>query len=323
MVKILANDGIDSAGMKIFEAAGFTVSTDKVAQENLSDALKNFDAVLVRSATQVRQINIDAVPNLKLIGRAGVGMDNIDVKYAREKGLAVVNTPAASSQSVAELVFAHLFTGVRLLHDANRNMPASDSKETFDKLKKKYSAGSELRGKTLGIIGAGQIGKCVAAIAIGLGMNVLFHRLNNEDVVVDLDFHPALSQRKVSIAFKCVSFTKLITESDFITMHVPFPKGSTAVIGKKEFDLMKPGVGIVNTARGGVVSENDLIEALNSGKVGFAGIDVFQGEPLIKEALRNNPKVSLSPHIGGSTKEAQERIGIELAQKVVEYFNSK
>ena len=136
MIKILANDGIDAAGKKIFEAAGFSVSTDKVAQENLSDALKNFDAILVRSATQVRQANIDAVPNLKLIGRAGVGMDNIDVKYAREKGLAVINTPAASSQSVAELVFAHLFTGVRFLHDANRNMPGSDSKETFDKLKK-------------------------------------------------------------------------------------------------------------------------------------------------------------------------------------------
>ncbi|MEO8087243.1 MAG: NAD(P)-dependent oxidoreductase, partial [Bacteroidota bacterium] len=220
-------------------------------------------------------------------------------------------------------VFAHLFTGVRFLHDANRNMPASDSKETFDKLKKNYSAGIELRGKTLGIIGAGQIGKCVAAIAVGLGMNVLFHRLNNEDVVVDLDFHPALSQRKVTITFKCVSFTKLITESDFITLHVPFPKGSTPVIGKKEFDLMKPGMGIVNTARGGVVSENDLLEALNAGKVAFAGIDVFEGEPLINEQLRKNPRVSLSPHIGGSTKEAQERIGIELAQKVVEYFNSK
>ena len=323
MIKILANDGIDAAGKKIFEAAGFNVSTDKVAQEKLAETLKSFDAILVRSATTVRTDLIDACPNLKVIGRAGVGMDNIDVKYARDKGIAVINTPAASSQSVAELVFAHLFTGVRFLHDANRNMPASDSKETFDKLKKNYSAGIELRGKTLGIIGAGQIGKCVAAIAMGLGMNVMFHRLNNEDVSVDLEFHPALGQRKVTVNFKCVSFTKLITESDFITLHVPFPKGSTPVIGKKEFDLMKPGVGIVNTARGGVVSENDLIEALTSGKIGFAGIDVFEGEPLVKEALRKHPKVTLSPHIGGSTKEAQERIGIELAQKVVEHFSKK
>lgn len=321
MIKILANDGIDASGKKIFEAAGFNISTDKVKQENLAEYLKNFDAILVRSATTVRTDLIDACPNLKVIGRAGVGMDNIDVKYARDKGIAVINTPAASSQSVAELVFAHLFTGVRFLHDANRNMPSSDSKETFDNLKKNYSAGIELRGKTLGIIGAGQIGKCVAAIAMGMGMNVMFHRLNNEDVSVDLEFHPALGQRKVSVNFKCVSFTKLITESDFITLHVPFPKGSAPIIAKKEFDLMKQGVGIVNTARGGAVSENDLIESLNSGKVGFAGIDVFEGEPLIKEALRKHAKVTLSPHIGGSTKEAQERIGIELAQKVVEHFS--
>ena len=152
-------------------------------------------------------------------------------------------------------------------------------------------------------------------------MNIMFHRLNNEDVVVDLDFHPSIGHRKVSVTFKCVSFTKLLIESDFITLHVPFPKGSAPVIGKKEFDLMKAGAGIVNTARGGVVSETDLIEALNNGNVSFAGIDVFEGEPIIKKELRENSKVTLSPHIGGSTKEAQERIGIELAEKVVEYFN--
>lgn len=323
MIKILANDGIDAAGKKIFEAAGFSVITDKVTQEELGETLKKFDAVLVRSATQVRQAHIDAAPNLRLIGRAGVGMDNIDVKYARDKGLAVINTPAASSQSVAELVFAHLFTGVRFLHDSNRNIPASASKESFEALKKKYSAGIELRGKTIGIVGAGQIAKAVAAIAIGLGMNVIFHRLNNEDVIVDLDFHPGIGKQKIQVTFKCVAFTKLLVESDFITLHVPFPKGSAPVIGKKEFDLMKPGVGIVNTARGGVVSEADLVEALNNGKVAFAGIDVFDGEPIIRESLRTNPKVTLSPHIGGSTKEAQERIGIELAEKVVEYFNKR
>jgi D-3-phosphoglycerate dehydrogenase / 2-oxoglutarate reductase len=321
MIKILANDGIDAAGKKIFEAAGFSISTDKVPQEKLAEALLNFDGVLVRSATTVRKEVIDAVPNLKLIGRAGVGMDNIDVKYARDKGLAVINTPAASSQSVAELVFAHLFTGVRYLQDANRNMPSSDSKETFEKLKKTYSAGIELKGKTLGIVGAGQIGKSVAAMAIGLGMNVVFHRLNNEDVVVDVDFHPALGQAKVSVTFKCVTFTKLLIQSDFITLHTPFPKGSAPIVARKEFDLMKAGVGIINTARGGIISEADLIEVLNNGKVAFAGIDVFEGEPLVNEALRKHPKVSLSPHIGGSTKEAQERIGIELAEKVVEFFN--
>ena len=322
MVKILANDGIDAAGKKILADAGIEVSVDKVPQEQLTDALKNFDGVIVRSATQVRKEQIDAASNLKLIGRAGVGMDNIDVKYARDKGLAVVNTPAASSQSVAELVFAHLFTGVRFLQDSNRNLVNADTKEAFDALKKKYSAGIELQGKTLGIIGAGMIGQSVARMAVGLGMNVIFHRLNNQDVVIDFHFHPAVSTQKTTITFKCVPFEQLLATSDFITLHVPFPKGSTPVIGKKEFDLMKTGVGIVNTARGGVVSETDLIDALNSGKVGFAGLDVFEGEPIIKESLRKNSKVSLSPHIGGSTKEAQERIGVELAQKVVAHFKA-
>lgn len=321
MIKILANDGIDAAGKKIFEAAGFSVTTDKVAQENLGEALKNFDAVLVRSATQVRKEHIDAAPNLKLIGRAGVGMDNIDVKYAREKGLAVVNTPAASSQSVAELVFAMMFAGVRMINDASRNMPSCETKERFNELKKTYSAGTELAGKTIGIIGAGQIAKCVASMAVGMGMNVLFHRLNNEDVVVPLNFHPALGQKKTEIIFKCVSFTRVLIESDFITLHVPFPKGTPPVIAKKEFDLMKKGAAVINSARGGVVSEVDLIEALNNGKLSFAGIDVFEGEPLIKESLRQHPKVICTPHIGGSTREAQERIGIELAEKVVEFFN--
>src|SRR4051812_22223961 len=204
MVKVLANDGIDAAGKRIMNDAGIEVITEKVPQEKLSEALLDYQGIVVRSATTVRKELIDAVPNLKLIGRAGVGMDNIDVKYAREKGIAVVNTPAASSQSVAELVFAHLFTCVRYLHDANRKMPAAETKEAFDALKKKYSAGIELSGKTIGIIGAGMIGKSVAKIAAGLGMNVLFHRLNNEDVVVDFNFHPKVSNQKMTFTFKCV-----------------------------------------------------------------------------------------------------------------------
>ena len=320
MTKILANDGIDAAGKKILNDAGIEVSTDKIPQERLVEALKNFEGIVVRSATTVRKDLIDVVPNLKLIGRAGVGMDNIDVKYAREKGLAVVNTPAASSESVAELVFAHFFTMARFLHDANRKMPAAETKEAFDALKKKYSAGIELKGKTLGIIGAGMIGKAVARLALGLGMNVVFHRTTDEDVILDFTFHPNVSSQKVYFTFKCVSFEKLLAEADFITLHVPFPKGTPAIIGKREFSLMKKGVAIVNTARGGVISETDLLEALNEGKVAYAGIDVFEGEPIIKKELREHPNVSLSPHIGGSTKEAQERIGIELATKVVEYF---
>lgn len=320
MIRILANDGIDAAGKKIFLDAGFEVVTDKVAQDQLLDGLKNFDAILVRSATQVRKEHIDANQHLKLIGRAGVGMDNIDVAYAREKGVHVVNTPDASSQSVAELVFANLFTMARQLHDANRKMPQCDSKEQFELLKKKYSTGIELKGKTLGIIGFGKIGQTVARMALGLGMKVMPFKLNAMDVKIEIDFFQTHSNASLMVTMKCVPFEELLSQSDFITLHVPFPKGAVPVIASKELNLMKNGVCIVNTARGGAVAENDLLEALNSGKVGYAALDVFEGEPLIRKELREHPNVSLTPHIGGSTKEAQERIGIELAEKVVQLF---
>ncbi|MBK9401571.1 MAG: D-2-hydroxyacid dehydrogenase [Bacteroidetes bacterium] len=323
MAKILANDGIDKAGKSILEAAGIEVVTDKVAQENLPEALKNFDGILVRSATTVRKDLIDACPNLKLIGRAGVGMDNIDVAYAREKGLKVINTPEASSESVAELVFAHLFTMARFLHDANRNMPGSDSKERFNELKKNYSAGIELKGKTLGIIGFGNIGQAVARMGIGLGMTILPFKLRAEDVKIEIDFFRTVTNAKMVLTMKCVPFEQLLAESDFITLHVPFPKGAPSIIGKREFEMMKKSAFIVNTARGGAVNESDLLHALDNGTIAAAGLDVFEGEPLIKEALRNHPKVSLSPHIGGSTAEAQQRIGIEIAEKIVAYFSSK
>jgi D-3-phosphoglycerate dehydrogenase len=320
MAKILANDGIDKAGKAILEAAGITVSTDKIAQEDLPAALKSFDGILVRSATTVRKELIDACPNLKLIGRAGVGMDNIDVSYAREKGIKVINTPEASSQSVAELVFAHLFTMSRFLHDANRNMPGSESKERFNELKKNYSAGTELKNKTLGIVGFGNIGQAVARTGIGLGMNIMPFKLRAEDVKIEIDFFRTMTNAKMVLTMKCVPFEQLLSESDFITLHVPFPKGAPPIIAKREFEQMKNGVMIVNTARGGAVHEGDLLEALNTGKVAAAGLDVFEGEPLMKEEIRKHPRVSLSPHIGGSTIEAQERIGIEIAEKIVAHF---
>ncbi len=322
MIRILANDGIDATGKQIFLDAGFDVITDKIAQENLVSELNKFDAILVRSATQVRKELIDACPNLKIIGRAGVGMDNIDVAYAREKGLHVVNTPDASSQSVAELVFAHLFTMTRFLHDSNRKMPNCETKEQFNALKKQYSSGIELKGKTLGIIGFGKIGQNVARMALGLGMKVMPFKLNAADVKIEIDFFQTHSNASLMVTMKCVPFEELLSQSDFITLHVPFPKGAIPVIAKKQLDIMKRGVGIVNTARGGVVAEMDLLEALNSGKVGYAALDVFEGEPIIMKELRQHPNVSLSPHIGGSTQEAQERIGIELANKIVQLFKS-
>lgn len=320
MIKILANDGIDTAGKKILTDSGFEVITEKIAQEKLSSSLKDFDAIVVRSATKVTQEIIDANPALRLIGRAGVGMDNIDVEYAKHKGIKIINTPEASSQSVAELVFAHLFTMSRMLHDSNREMPSCDTKEKFEALKKKYSSGTELRGKTLGIIGFGKIGQATARIALGLGMNVMPFKLHAQDVKIEFDFFRTYGDAKMMITMKCVPFEKLLAESDFITMHVPFPKGAAPVITKKEFAQMKDGVCIVNTSRGGVVVEDDLLEALSSGKVGSAALDVFKDEPLVRKEIREHSKISLSPHIGGSTKEAQERIGIELASKVVQYF---
>jgi D-3-phosphoglycerate dehydrogenase len=323
MIRILANDGIDAAGKNILHGAGFEVSTDKIPQDQLSEKLQGFDAILVRSATQVRQAHIDANPGLKLIGRAGVGMDNIDVAYARGKGLHVINTPDASSQSVAELVFAHMFTMTRFLHDANRNMPSCDSAEKFDQLKKKYSAGIELKGKTLGIVGFGKIGQTVARMALGLGMEVMPFKLNAADVKIEIDFFQTHSNASLMVTMKCVPFEDLLRQSDFITLHVPFPKGAPPVIGQKELALVKKGVGIINTSRGGAVSESDLLTALNDGRVGYAALDVFEGEPMIRTEIREHPRVSLTPHIGGSTREAQERIGIELANKVVAAFKGK
>lgn len=321
MAKILANDGIDNAGKSILEAAGIEVQTEKIAQEDLPVALKDFDGILVRSATTVRKELIDACPGLKLIGRAGVGMDNIDVAYARERGIRVINTPEASSQSVAELVFAHLFTMSRLLQDANRQLPDSETKERFNALKKNYSAGIELKNKTLGIIGFGNIGQAVARTGLGLGMNIMPFKLRAEDVKIEIDFFRTMTNAKMVLTMKCVPFEQLLAESDFITLHVPFPKGAPPILARREFEQMKKGVMIVNTARGGAVHETELLDALDSGKVAAAGLDVFEGEPIIREAIRKHPRISLSPHIGGSTQEAQERIGIEIAEKIVAYFS--
>jgi D-3-phosphoglycerate dehydrogenase len=317
MIRILANDGIDARGKKMLTDAGFEVVTDKVPQNELAIALQNFDAVLVRSASVINKDIIEACPNLKLIGRAGVGMDNIDLEVARYKNIRVVNTPAASADSVAELVFAHLLGMVRFLFDSNRKMPISGAK-SFNDLKKAYSQGTELKGKTIGIIGLGKIGKATARIAFSLGMKVKVFKLNATDVKIEFDMFKTFGDASLMINMKCSSFEELLSESDFITLHVPFPKGAAPVITTKEITMMKDGVGIINTSRGGVIVEDDLLTALNSGKIAYAGLDVFENEPMPRKELMEHPNVSLSPHIGASTKEAQARIGVELAQKVID-----
>lgn len=316
MFRILANDGIDPIGKELLENAGFVVDTNHIPQAELAEGLKNYDAITVRSATKVRKELIDACPNVRLIGRGGVGMDNIDVDYAREKGLAVVNTPAASSLSVAELVFAHLFTGIRFLQDANRRMPVEGATK-FNDLKKAYAKGVELRGKKIGIIGFGRIGRETAKVALGLGMEVLAYDLF--EIPAELELTLAGNIR-VSVPVKAMSVDQLIKQSDFISLHTPF--SAKPVLGAEEFELMKDGVGIVNCSRGGTIDEDALLAALNSGKVSFAGLDVFDNEPTPRADLLTHPKVSLTPHIGASTNEAQERIGTELANLIIDHFKT-
>jgi len=311
-MKILANDGVSQSGIKALEASGFEVITTTVAQEQLITYINenSIDVILVRSATKVRKDIIDACSSLKIIGRGGVGMDNIDVEYAREKGIHVINTPAASSQSVAELVFAHLYGGVRFLHDSNRNMPL-DGDSKFKALKKNYAKGIELRGKTLGIIGFGRIGQEVAKIALGVGMKVVASDKFVEEATIKLEFYNGES---LNFDIKTEAFESVLKQSDFVTLHVPAQK--EYVIGKPELQLMKDGAALINAARGGVIDEVALVDALNSGKIAFAGLDTFEAEPKPAVQVLMNGRISLTPHIGAATNEAQDRIGVELANQI-------
>jgi len=312
-MKILANDGISQSGIDALQQGGFEVITTKVAQVQLEKFINEhqIDAILVRSATQVRQELIDACPSIKLIGRGGVGMDNIDVDYAKDQGLHVINTPAASSSSVAELVFAHLFGMVRFLHQSNREMPL-EGDSRFKDLKKAYASGSELRGKKIGIIGFGRIGQEVAKIALGLGMEVIANDHFTESAPITVEF---FNGQRITIPIETTNLDTLLKESDFISLHVPVQ--DSYVIGEKEIEKMKTGVGIVNAARGGVIDEMALINAIETEKVKFAGLDVFEKEPAPEIQLLMNPELSLTPHIGAATIEAQDRIGTELAIQII------
>ncbi len=318
-MKVLANDGISKSGIKALEEGGFEVITTKVAQEQVANYINthNVSVLLVRSATKVKQDIIDNCPSLKVIGRGGVGMDNIDVDYAREKGIHVINTPASSSDSVAELVFAHLFTGVRFLYDANRNMPL-EGDTNFEALKKAYANGIELRGKTLGIIGFGKIGRSVARIALGLGMRVIASDKFVGQGEVRVDFY---NGQFINVEIITEPIEDIFKHADFITLHVPAQEGY--VIGAEEFESMKDGVGIINASRGGVINEVALIDALDSGKVAFAGLDVFEEEPTPAVQVLMHPKVSLTPHIGAATLEAQDRIGTELAEQIISLLKTE
>lgn len=315
-MKILANDGISNKAATLLSQAGFEILDIKVAQNQLIDYInsENIEIVLVRSATKITKDVIENCPSLKLIGRGGVGLDNIDMETAQTKGIKVINTPDASSHSVAELVFAHLLGCVRFLYDANRNMPL-DGDTRFKELKQAYAEGNELRGKTLGIIGFGRIGKAVAKIAIGLGMKILAHDASTLKSTLTLSFFDG---QQVHFDIETTSKEDVLKNSDFITLHVPAQKNS--IFSEEDFELMKQGVGIINLARGGAIDEELLLKALESGKVAFAGLDVYENEPTPSVKILMHPNISHTPHIGAATIEAQERIGEELATQIITIF---
>lgn len=320
MIKVLANDGIDADGLYLLEEAGFQVDTKKIAQEDLSVQLQNYEVLIVRSATTVRKELIDACPNLSVIARAGVGMDNIDVDYAKSKGIKVINTPNASSRSVAELTLAHILTLARNLHISNRRMPA-EGNENFGTLKKNTSDGFELEGKKLGIIGFGNIGQEVAKLAMATGMRILpvdstidevkvkFYVFNNENIGLEIKLHT-------------IKMEDMLREADIITFHIPAVKGRY-VISDEEISAMKDGVILINAARGGIIDEKALIKGLNSGKIRAAGLDVFENEPTPGKEILNHPNVSLSAHVGGSTEQALMKVGMQLADSIISHFQSK
>ena len=313
MIRILANDGIHPDGKLQLEQAGYEVDTNKIPQAELMTRLNDYDVIIIRSATKVRKDLIDACPNLKVIARAGVGIDNIDHEYARSVGRAVINTPAASSQSVAELTFAHFFSVARFVYDSNRNMPTKGGTE-FKALKKSYAKGIQLSGTTVGIVGFGRIGQAVAKIAIGLGMRILPVDPYLKEATVSLDV-PGM-ETSFDVNIKTVGMDEMLAESDFITFHVP----GGDLINTAEIAKMKDGVVLVNTSRGGVINEDALLAGIESGKIAGAGIDVFVGEPSPRKEMLENSRISLTPHIGASTLQAQSNIGLELAEKIMGYF---
>lgn len=310
MPKILVNDGIEESGKIMLEAAGFEVDLNNIPQDALASKLNQYDAICVRSATKVRKDLIDACPNLKVIARGGVGLDNIDVEYARSKGIKVINTPAASSRSVAELAFGHLFGLVRFLNKANQEMPLKGATE-FNTLKKAYAKGIELEGKTLGVIGMGRIGQETMKIGLGLGMNVLAFDPFVEEV--NLTFGNKMYTANVTLPKSAMA--DVLSQSDFVSLHVPgLPQ---PILNAPEFALMKKGSILINCSRGGVVNEDAMLEALNNGTLAAAGVDVFDNEPTPRADILTHARVSLSPHIGASTAEAQEKVGSELATQLI------
>lgn len=300
-MKILVCDKTETEAIERMRAAGLTVDTNfDITPGDLVKILPAYDGIVVRSRTKVRQPLIDACPNLKVIVRGGVGLDTIDTDYARSKNIAVMNTPKASSASVAELTIGFMFSLARSLYTATATMKA-------EKWEKKSFEGDELGGKTLGLIGIGNIGREVARRANALDMKVIA-------------YDPYVKEAE---GVKLVNLDELLVQSDYISLHLPKTKESANMIGKTQFDKMKAGVRIINCARGGIVDEGDLFVALTSGKVAGAAFDVYAEEPLLDWRLVKLDNVICSPHIGAATSEAQGRVGAEVAEKLIQFAKSQ
>lgn len=310
---VLANDGISEKGIQLLKEADITVLDARVSAEHLSNFINenNVDVLLVRSATQVRKNLIDECPNLKIIGRGGIGMDNIDVDYAIDKGIYIINTPKASCKSVAEMVFAHFFSLARFLHESNRLMPL-EGETKFNTLKKSFNNATELSGKTLGVIGMGNIGLEVIKIGISLGMSIVAYNRTPKTENVKISFFDGQS---LHFEIKSVNLDEVLKKSDFISINIS--NAEKYFIDNEQIAMMKEGVFIANTARGGVLNEVALIDAIERGKVAGAALDVFENEPNPEIEILMNPALSLSPHIGGNTLEAQNRIAEELAEQII------
>ncbi len=309
MWKVLANDGLHQSGIDALRSLGIEVHTDHIPQEELSDKINEYDAIIVRSATKVRQDLIAQMNNIKLIIRAGVGLDNIDLEAAEKAGIEVRNTPSASSRSVAELAIGHLLCLARGLHSSNRLMPTQGDSD-FKKLKKKYSRGQELEGKKLGLLGFGRIGKEMAKLAIGMGMDVVVY----DPYITDPALELTIAGQTISVDVELTSKENLLAQSDFISLHMPGQERH--VLGREELEQCKWGVILVNAARGGLIDEEALEEFLDSDKVAGAALDVFVGEPVPSTRILGHKDISLSPHIGASTVEAQEKIALECVSHI-------
>ena len=301
MVRVLTNDGLQAASIEALKALGVEVVNEHIEKEELGEKLKEFDAIVIRSATKLTADIFEAEKgrNLKLAIRAGVGIDNIDIPAGNEAGVTVKNTPAASSDSVAELALAHMFALARFVGIANVTMRNGEWN------KKKYQ-GTEIGGKTLGIVGMGRIGQSLARKAEALGMKVVYTDLFGKND---------------SLAYDFLSLEEVLKVSDFISLHVPYDKNAGSLIGKKELALMKNTAFLIDCARGKVVEESALLEALDNEVIAGAGLDVFEEEPTKNTTLVNHPKVSVTPHIGAATNEAQTRIGEEVVSTIKEFFN--